>query len=359
MPRLEQRQPRGAVGAARHRRQQPHAAHAAQQQRDRAGVLVAGGLQPALQRALEGTGATIALALLAVGGAVDDGAQGLGDRARHRPRQPHHLVAERRQASHHLGEVGLVQRRVAGQRLVHHEAEGEHVDLGGQALHSALVHRGLVAVGVGGGAAEGLGERVGVGDLQAQQLHVADVVHQQRIGLQVAVGRTGLVREGQALQHLDAPGREFLAGQALGGELLAPGDELLSLIDGIGPALVLTDVEHAGEPGMLQAAGAADAGHPGAQRVGIGRLHARQRHHHLDVAVGVQRQPQHGLRALAEQTQQLVAAEHAHRAVRRDGTGSGGERGNGGDHERSNGRIARLERRRARRDARKKGQNGA
>jgi hypothetical protein len=167
------------------------------------------------------------------------------------------------------------------------------------------------------------------------------------------------VRECEALQHLDAPLRQLGARQALGGEPLAPGDELVAFVDGIRPALVLANVEHTGEPGVLEAAGAADAGDPGAEGVRIGRLHARQRHHHLDVAVGVDRQPQHRLRALAEEAQQLVTAEHAHRAVGCGGVGgSGGGGGSSVDHERSNGRVARLERRPGQRDERKKGPNG-
>ncbi len=358
--RLQQRQPRRAVGAAGHRRQQADVAHASEQQRDGAGFLLVARLQPAFERALERARVAVALALLAVGGAIDDGAQRLGDRARHRPRQAHHLVAERRQAADDLRDVLLLQRRRAGQHLVHHQAEGQHVDLGGLPLHATLVHCGLLAVGIRLDGNEGLGERLRVDDLQAQQLDVAGVVHQQRIRLQVAVGAARFMGERQALQHLHAPLGQLGPGQALGGEPLAPGDERVALVDRIGPALVLADMEHAGEPGMLQAAGAADAGEPGAERIRVGRPRTGHREHHFDVAMGILRQPQHRLRALSEQAQQLIAAEHAHRPVGRGRTrgGSGGG-GNGGDHERSDGRIARLERRRTPGDGRKKGRNGA
>ena len=77
---LHRRQPGSPRRAARHRRQQARSAHAVQQQQDRPAAGLAFGLEPAGQRTFKGPGIAVALALLPVGGPVDDGAQRLGDR---------------------------------------------------------------------------------------------------------------------------------------------------------------------------------------------------------------------------------------------------------------------------------------
>ena len=112
------------------------------------------------------------------------------------------------------------------------------------------------------------------GHLEAEDLHVPRVVDQQRERLQSAVGHAGLVREREAAQHLHAPFGDLDGRHALRGDPLGPADEFAALVDDVGPALEFADVDRAGQPGVVQAAGAAHRLLPGGGAVA--RLVARQ-----------------------------------------------------------------------------------
>ena len=118
-------QARCACRATRHAGQQAGAAHPVDQQHQRAFAAFTIALEPARQRPLQGARAAVALALLPISGAVDDGTQRLGNRLPPGARQTHHVTAQR---CHLLGrehQIRLSQRRAAAQAVVQGQAKAQ------------------------------------------------------------------------------------------------------------------------------------------------------------------------------------------------------------------------------------------
>ena len=305
---FQQCQMRHALGAAGLGRQHAHRAQAVQQQGQRSALLLGVGLEPAFQRALEGAGIAVALPLLAIGGAVDDGAQRLGHRARHGPGQAHDVRPEGRHAVDDLADVGLIQRRLAGQRLVQHQAQRQHIGGGGVAGGPQFIQRASTAVGLA------------PGHFHAQQAAVVVVVHQQHPGLQVLVRHAGFMGKGQALGDLRRPFGGFQRRQALAAQAFGPGDPGTSVIGHEGPAVLLANLDRRRQMRVVQPGGATHRLLPGHGRLRVG-LSPGNGQHALVLTAGVLRQPHHAARALADQAQQLEAPEHAHRLGRAGGCG--------------------------------------
>jgi hypothetical protein len=69
--------------------------------------------------------------VLAIGRAIDNGAQGLGHRLRRCPRQAHDLGAD---AGGCVAQIGIVQRRMPGQQAMQQQPCHQHISLGGLTL---------------------------------------------------------------------------------------------------------------------------------------------------------------------------------------------------------------------------------
>ena len=304
--RLHQRQPRRLLRRAWLRRQHAGGAQLVLQQRQRPAGAASLDLQPTFQRAGQRARVAVALALLAVGGAVGDGAQRLGQRLRQRPGQAHDLAAQRRQAVDDLAGVGFIERRRADQHLVQQDAQRQHVALGGIALGAQRA-----------GLDTSLVDRCLAGHFQARQAHAALVVQQQQVGLQVVVTDAALVRERQAFGSLHdlrggVDGRHALARQAVGQR-----GQAARVVGSVGPAVLHADLDRGCQRRVVQARGTVHGLRPALHGGRAHRLHARQHDEELGAGLAgpafrLHHQPSHRARTLAQQAQQLVAAEHAH-----------------------------------------------
>ena len=200
---------------------------------------------------------------------------------------------------------------------------GQHVALRGLAV--AAQRDGLRrARGVGGSGRRGHLRRHG----GASQADLPTVGHQGHVGLQVVVGHTRFMGEGQALQDLRHQGRGLGAGQAFG---RGPFDQRGAVAWVVGdkrPAVLHTHLDHGGQVGVVQARGLAGDLLPVLQPGRVGRLHARQHDDQFLLVARVGHAPGHGAFAFAQQTQQLHAAEGAHGVRAR----RGGRSGAGCDH---------------------------
>ena len=298
----------GAGLAARHRGQQASAADAVHQHHQRAAAGLAVGLQPTQQRPLESARIAVALALLAVGGPVDDGAQALGHRPHAGARQAHHLAAHRRHVVDHLVHIGPVERRRAHQRMVQHQPHGQHIALGRPAARLQVAARA----------------RRRSGHAQAHQAAAAAVGHLQQGQLRIVVHLAGFVGKGQPTQHLHKAGHQVGRRQALLAYPFSQRDAGAPVVGDIGPAVVLAHLHRMGQARMLDPAGLAGVLQPVVQCVRIRQLGPRQGQHQLLADTRVADQPQHGAVASAQQAQQLEPAQVADGLGRRSGGGADG-----------------------------------
>ncbi|MDP1693870.1 MAG: hypothetical protein Q8L49_18305 [Burkholderiaceae bacterium] len=319
---LHQGQARGACRSAGQGRQRADLAHAVDQLGVGIGALVALGFEPTFEGPRQRARIAIALARLAVGGTVTDGAQGLGHRARQIPGQAQGVAAQRRQACNHAGNVGLLERRRAGQQAVHHDGQSQHVALGG-AARSAQV---LADLGGVGWRWQQLG--IARSDFEAEHAQRAVVGQGQQERLHIAVGQAGVVGEGQAGQRLGHPACDIGGGFAFArrGSLGQRRAER-TVVGHIGPAFLLADFDDRSQVRVRQARAAAGLLEPGRQCTGVGGLLPRQHQHQPLFAAQVVSAPGHAADAAAEQLAQLEATELAH------GLGSS-VRGGGDGHER-------------------------
>ena len=126
---LHQRQTCRTRRAARQRGQGADLAHALEQLFMRIHTLAGVGFEPAFECARQRACVAVALARLAVRGAVGNGAQGLGHQARQVPGQAQGLSSEGRQLRDHASDVGLLERRRARQQPVQGNGHRQHIAL--------------------------------------------------------------------------------------------------------------------------------------------------------------------------------------------------------------------------------------
>ena len=312
---FHQGQPGRPFGALGRRRQHAGDADLVQQQRQRPALAAALHLQPAFQRPGQRARVAVALALLAVGGAVDDDAQRLGDRPRRAEGKPHDLAPQRRQPLGHLGGVGFVERRLAGQHQVHEHADAQDVGLGCRALLGQRRCVGHLA-----------GLALDAGDLQPHQQWHPLVGHQHAEGLQVPVRAAGVVRVGQRVQQgADQRGR-LVGGHSLAPDAVGQRRAVTQVVGHVGPALVHADLQRRRQPRVVDTGGLAHALQPAVGLRLVGRHHAGQQQHQVLAVARVGHVPGHRARTAAQQPDQREARKLALPAGTRRRRGGRGRR---------------------------------
>ena len=200
-----------------------------------------------------------------------------------------------------------------------HDAAGQHIALG----RFTLAAQAAAFVGQGAGS----GQRVGpctrhfASHAQTGHTQLAGVADKQQIRLQIVVADAGLVRIRQALQQLGGQAGGFQPGQATRRQMFTQGGSVTRVVGHIGPAVLHAAFHHRGQLRMFQARGLAHGLLPAFQRCGAGGLDTRQHQHQVLAAAWVCHAPGHGAFALAQQLQQLQAAEPAHGVGARRGGG--------------------------------------
>ena len=154
----------------------------------------------------------------------------------------------------------------------------------------------------------------------ASHAHLALLADQQRVQLQVVVRDAGLVGEGQALQRLAQPADDFHRRRPrLRRQPLAERDAQRAVDGDVGPVVLHADLDDVRQVRVVQPRGLLHLAQAQLQRGGVGRLHARQRQHHLLAEARVEGQPGHRAR-------RSCPAAGAARSGRRRGSGWSGRR---------------------------------
>jgi hypothetical protein len=256
--------------------------------------------------------------------------QRFGDGQRRAPWQAYQLAAQRRHARDHECGVGLFERGLAGEQVLHQDAASEQVTRGGRALGAQLarIHRHAAFVGAdAGGVLRGTCSITGAG--QCHQAHAAALVDEHVVQLRVEVGDAGLVGERQPVQQIANPADDFGGlGVGVAGDPFLQRHALRAIDGDEGPVVLHADLGHAREVRVVQAGGEARVAQPVFEARRVDGLHPRQRQHHLGAAARIEGEPSHRADALAQQLAQLEAAE------RTGGARRGGRQGVGGHRER-------------------------
>ena len=221
----------------------------------------------------------------------------------------------RRQQARHAADVDLVECRLARQQLVRSDAYGQHV-----ALRCVLAGAHAAGFGHLPRAADAAFGRLGTGRFEAGPAQRAAVADDHQEELRVAVRRAGLVRIRQALQCLRQQLRGVGCGQPLRRQAVAQGRASVGVVGDERPVLVQADLDGRRQVRVVQTRRHAHRVLPLLAHRRAGRWLAGQHQHQVLAAARVGDQPGHQPLALAEQPQQLEAAEVAHgRGWRRRG----------------------------------------
>ena len=275
--------------------------------------------EPAMQGSQQGTRAEVALARLAIGGAVDDGAQCVGHGMRRGPGQAHDLAPH---PAGSLGQIGVIQRGVSGQQSVQQEPEGQQVAFTGIALAAQLrgVRRGAVVAAHG---LRGSGRSVRVGHehphRQTQQRGAALRIEHHMMQADIQVGHARFVRVGQPFEQIATPPGHGPRGRRAAGQLFGQGREIAQVVQRKRPAILHADLDGVQQTGVVQTGRALHRVQPTLDR-GRGRGAARQAQQHLGIKAAVKAHPGHRAGTLAQQVTQLETPQ------------SGGKRAGGGNH---------------------------
>ncbi|WP_431256220.1 hypothetical protein ACQ86G_15715 [Roseateles chitinivorans] len=206
-------------------------------------------------------------------------------------------------ALQHDLQVALLQHRPAAEQAMQHQADADDVLL-----------RRLAHGATRGGVEVDVRRHDLLRDLQAQHADVVGAVDDDVGELDVAVGVTRLVREGQTLERLRGPAggvqrqRRRTAGDAFFQRLAER-----AVVGDVGPGIDATGLDDVGQVRVMDAGGAVDRLQPVQhRRLAVGLL-ARHHQEHLLAALRVEDDPQHRAQALVQQRAQLEAAETLHR----------------------------------------------